>query len=478
MRVMVRPTTAVGIVYVAAIFLSTMDTTIVNVALPSIGDAFSVPSTSVDAITISYLVSLAVFVPASGWLGDRFGGKRILLIAIAVFTVASGLCGSASNLGELVAYRILQGVGGGMLAPVGMAMVLRSFAPAERVRVLSVLTIATAVAPIIGPTVGGILMTNLSWHWVFFVNAPVGVCAFVFGLLFVRDIGEPRSERFDVAGFVLSAAGLGLLMYGISEGPDLGWTALPVLLSVPVGAVLLGVMVLVELRRRAPMIDLRLFDDRLFRSSTAVMTIESVAFLGAVYTVSLYFQDGRGLSPLATGMSILPQALGVMIGSQLASRLLYPRLGPRLLLTVAVAGSSVFIALLASMGAETSLWYAWLLLHFMGLSVGHVFLGTQAAAFATIPQTASGRASTIFNVGRRLGGALGIAAATTAMVLVGAGSSGAAGSGDPSPYRVAFLVVAALNLVAIWPALAARGPDAATTLPARNRAPSPAAEAR
>jgi EmrB/QacA subfamily drug resistance transporter len=478
MRVMVRPTTAVAVVYVAAIFLSTMDTTIVNVALPSIGDAFSVPSTSVDAITISYLVSLAVFIPASGWLGDRFGGKRILLIAIAVFTVASGLCGIASSLGELVVYRILQGVGGGMLAPVGMAMVLRSFAPAERVRVLSVLTIATAVAPTMGPTLGGILVTNLSWHWVFFVNAPVRICAFVFGLLFVRDVGETRSEGFDVAGFVLSAAGLGLVMYGISEGPDLGWTALPVLLSVPVGAVLLGVMVLVELRRRVPMIDLRLFTDRLFRSSTGVMTIESVAFLGAVYTVSLYFQDGRGLSPLATGMSILPQALGVMIGSQLASRLLYPRLGSRLLLTVAVAASSVFIALLASMGAETSLWYAWFLLLGMGLSVGHVFLGTQAAAFATIPQTASGRASTLFNVGRRLGGALGIAAATTAIVLVGAGSSGAADAGDVGPYRVAFLVVAALNLLAIWPALAARGPDAATTLPARGRVPAPAAETR
>jgi EmrB/QacA subfamily drug resistance transporter len=478
MRVMVRPTTAVAVVYVAAIFLSTMDTTIVNVALPSIGDSFSIPSTSADAITISYLVSLAVFIPASGWLGDRFGGKRILLIAIAVFTVASGLCGIASSLGELVAYRILQGIGGGMLAPVGMAMVLRSFAPAERVRVLSVLTIATAVAPTMGPTAGGIVVTNWSWHWVFFVNAPVGVCAFVFGLLFVRDVGETRSERFDVAGFVLSAAGLGLVMYGISEGPDLGWTALPVLLSVPVGAVLLGVMVLVELRRRAPMIDLRLLTDRLFRSSTVVMTIESVAFLGAVYTVSLSFQDGRGLSPLVTGMSVLPQALGVMIGSQLASRLLYPRLGPRLLLTVAVAASSVFIALLASMGAETSLWYAWLLLLGMGLSVGHVFLGTQAAAFTTIPQTASGRASTIFNVGRRLGGALGIAAATTAMVLVGAGSSEAAYSGDASPYRVAFLLLAALNLLAIWPALTAHGPDAATTLPARGRAPAPAAETR
>ncbi|GAA1253569.1 MDR family MFS transporter [Pseudonocardia aurantiaca] len=478
MRPMIRPTTAVVVVYVAAIFLSTMDTTIVNVALPSIGDAFSVPSTSVDSITISFLVSLAVFIPASGWLGDRFGGKRILLVAIAIFTGASVLCGLASSLGELVAYRILQGLGGGMLAPVGMAMVLRSFAPAERVRALSTITIATALAPTIGPTLGGLLVTNLSWHWVFFVNAPVGVCAFVFALLFVRDVGERRAEPFDVAGFVLSAAGLGLLMYGISEGPDLGWTAVPVLLSVPVGAVLLTAMVLFELRRRAPMIDIGLFRDRLFRSSTTVMTVESVAFLGAVYTVSLYLQDGRGLSPLVAGMSILPQAFGVMLGSQIASRLLYPRLGPRVVMAGGVAGTGLFIALLGSLAPGSTLWCVWVLLLCMGLSVGHVFVSTQAAAFATISQASSGRASTIFNVGRRLGGALGIAAATTTMVLVEAGSPGATRAGDVSTYRVAFLVVAALALLAVWPALAARDSDAATTVPASGRSPAAAADTR
>jgi MFS family permease len=182
------------VVHVAAIFLSTMDTTIVNVALPSIGDAFAVPSTSVDSIIIAFLVTLAVCIPASGWLGDRFGGRRILLTAIAVFTGASVLCCLAASLGELVAYRILQGAGAGMLAPVGMAMVLRSFAPDEPIRVLSMITIATAVAPTIGPTLGGILVTNLSWHWVIFVNVPVGVCRFVLGLLFVRDVvsGAPN----------------------------------------------------------------------------------------------------------------------------------------------------------------------------------------------------------------------------------------------------------------------------------------------
>src|ERR1022692_5227559 len=148
---------AVSVVFVAAMFMSIMDVTIVNVALPTIGRDFSVSPTSIDTISIAYLVSLAVFIPASGWLGDRFGGKRVLLIAIVVFTGASALCGIASSLGELVAFRVLQGAGGGMLAPVGMAMLYRVFPPEERVLAAAILTVPTTLAPALGPVVGGLL---------------------------------------------------------------------------------------------------------------------------------------------------------------------------------------------------------------------------------------------------------------------------------------------------------------------------------
>src|ERR1700730_5523223 len=168
---------AVSVVFVAAMFMSIMDTTIVNVALPTIGRDFSVSPTAVDSVSIAFLVSLAVFIPASGWLGDRFGGKRVLLTAIAVFSVASALCGVASNLGELVVFRVLQGAGGGLLAPVGMAMLFRVFPPAERIRASSILTVPTTFAPALGPIVGGILVTELSWRWIFFVNVPLGLLA-------------------------------------------------------------------------------------------------------------------------------------------------------------------------------------------------------------------------------------------------------------------------------------------------------------
>jgi len=214
---------AVAVVFVAAMFMSIMDTTIVNVALPTIGRDFAVSATAIDGISIAFLVSLAVFIPASGWLGDRLGGKRVLLTAIVVFTVASALCGLASSLGELVAFRIVQGVGGGMLAPVGMAMLFRAFPPEERIRASAILTVPTTLAPALGPVIGGLLVTDLSWRWVFYVNVPIGIAAFAFGVIFLRESVQARPGRFDLAGFLLSGLGLGLLMYGVSEGPNLGW---------------------------------------------------------------------------------------------------------------------------------------------------------------------------------------------------------------------------------------------------------------
>src|SRR5215467_3742507 len=201
---------AVGVVFVAAMFMSIMDVTIVNVALPTIGRDFAVSPTSIDSISIGFLVSLAVFIPASGWLGDRFGGKRVMLAAIVVFTLASALCGLATSLGELVAFRILQGVGGGMLAPVGMAMLFRAFPPEERLRAASILTVPTTLAPALGPVLGGLFVTELSWRWVFYVNLPIGAAAFAFGTIFVRQSVQAEPGRFDLPGFLLSGFGLGL----------------------------------------------------------------------------------------------------------------------------------------------------------------------------------------------------------------------------------------------------------------------------
>jgi EmrB/QacA subfamily drug resistance transporter len=460
---------AVSVVFVAAMFISIMDVTIVNVALPTIGRDFHVTLLAVDSISIGFLVSLAVFIPASGWLGDRFGGKRVMLAAIVVFTGASALCGLASSLGELVAFRVLQGVGGGMLAPVGMAMLFRVFPPEERIRASSILTVPTTLAPALGPVLGGLLVTDLSWRWVFYVNVPIGAAAFIFGLLFLDSVPQSSPGRFDLPGFLLSGFGLGTLMYGLSEGPVKGWHSVDVLATIAIGAVLLIAMVVIELRVAEPIVALRLLANRLFRSSNGVMVLASIAFLGSLYAVSLYYQDGRGLTALNSGLSTFPEAFGVMAGAQIASRFLYPRLGPRRHITLGLVGVAVTIGALALLGPGTSLWWPRLLMFALGLAMGQVFVPLQAAAFATITPQATGKASTMFNALRQLGGAVGVAVLTTAIVLVGplhlvAGHPVA----NLTAYRVAFLVGAAFALLAIPSALSIRDSDAARTIPARK----------
>ncbi|MEV6112910.1 DHA2 family efflux MFS transporter permease subunit [Streptomyces sp. NPDC052109] len=453
-RIDVSQKVAVCVVYVAGLFLSTLDMTIVNVALPTIGRAFDVPATAVDIVSISYLVSLAVSVPASGWLGDRFGGKRTLLTAVAVFTAGSALCGMATSLGQLVLFRVVQGVGGGILASVGMAMLLRAFAPHERVRASAVLSIANGLAPTLGPVLGGILVTQVSWRAIFYVNVPVGVFATVFGALCLRNQPARPTERFDLGGFALAASGFALLMYGVCEGPEQDWGTAPVVAALAGGASLTAAMTVVELRKRTPMIDVRLLGNRLFASGTAVMTVESVTFLGALFTLTLYLQDERGMTALSAGLTTFPEAVGVVAGSQLASRVLYRRLRPRRHLMLGAGGTSAVIATMALMlRADTPVPLVVPLLFGMGLAVGQVFVGTQSASFATVSSVSSGRASSLFNVGRRLGGATGVAVAST--VLVAAGASG---------YRAAFLTLAAVNLLGLYAATRVSDTDAASTI--------------
>ena len=461
---------AVSVVYVAAMFMTIMDSTIVNVALPTIGRNFDVPSTSVASVSIYFLVSLAVFITASGWLGDRFGGKRVLLGAVAVFTVASALCGLAGSLTELDIFRVLQGAGGGMMAPVGLAMLFRAFPPAERIRASSILTVPTTLAPALGPIVGGVLVTELSWRWVFYVNVPIGILALAFGVLFLEGGQGLSPGRFDIAGFLLAGAGLGLLMYGVSEGPIRGWGSAVVLSTVIAGALLLAVLVLVELRKRLPLIDLRLLGNRLFRSCTGVMVLASASFIGTLYVVSLFFQDARGLSALGSGLSTFPEALGVMGGAQLASRWLYPVLGPRRNIAAGLLGVTASIGLMSLVGAQTSLWWMRALMFVLGVAMGQVFVPAQAAAFATISGDATGRASTIFNVGRQVGSAVGVAVFTTAIVAVGA-TKVTAGHVTPdfTAYHVAFLVAAGLAAAGAVIALTIHDIDAAGTMVRRGR---------
>ncbi|HTW18627.1 MAG TPA: MDR family MFS transporter [Mycobacteriales bacterium] len=462
-----------SIVFVMAMFMAIMDITIVNVALPTLARDFSVNPANIDSVVVGFLVSLAVFIPASGWLGDRYGMKRIFLLALAIFTIASALCGLSQSLGELVVFRILQGVGGGMLTPVGMAMLFRTFPPAERVRASRILVVPTAFAPALGPVLGGLLVTDVSWRWVFYVNVPIGLIAFVFGLLFLHEHSEPDAGRFDVGGFVLAGAGLASLMYALSEGPDHGWGS-PLILGLgAVGVVLLAALIRYELRVSQPMIDLRLVGNHLFRTSTGVMFIMTAGFLGSLYLVALFFQDGLGLSALGSGLSTFPEALGVMAGAQVATRL-YANYGPRRVMAGGLTALAVVISCLTLVGFSTNLWVIRLVMFGVGVAASHIFVPSQAAAFATIPPAATGRASMLFNTSRQLGGALGVALLTTVISTVGVTHLV---GGHPAPnlaaFHWAFGIAGVIALLAVPLAWQINDQDAEATMKPRRR---PAAE--
>jgi EmrB/QacA subfamily drug resistance transporter len=465
---------AVGVVYVAALFMNIMDTTIVNVALPTLGREFHVGPAAVDIVVIAYLVSLAVFIPASGWIGDRFGAKRVLLVAIGIFTVASALCGAATSLDELVVFRVLQGVGGGMLIPVGMAMLYRTFPPAERVRVAGLLMLPTAMAPALGPVLGGLLVTDLSWRWVFYVNLPVGLAAIVFGLVCMQERHEADPGRFDLVGFGLAAVGFASLMYGLSEGPSKGWLTAGIVGPVAAGVVLIVALVMVERRTALPLIDIGLFQDRMFAVANVLVTMTMLAFFGVLYLVPLFYQDGRGLSALGSGLSTFPEAIGVLIAAQVVSRYLYPVIGPRRLMASGLVGIAVTTALMSLVGPHTSLWWMRLLMFCLGYCIPHVMMSMQAAAFATVASESTGRASTLFNAQRQLGGAVGVALLSTVVAAVGPVVV-VAGHRLPhlAAYHAAFLTASGVALLASLIALAwVHDVDAASTMVRRVSRPA------
>ncbi|MGH2532968.1 MAG: MDR family MFS transporter [Thermomicrobiales bacterium] len=468
----------VAVVYVCGMLMNSLDSTMVTVALATLGREFDVPPAQIQAVVIGYLVSLAVFIPASGWLGDRFGTKHIFLIALSLFTGASALCGLAESLGQLVAFRILQGAGGGLLTPVGMAMLFRTFPPQERVGVARVLMFPTILGPALGPVIGGLLVEQLSWRWAFFVNVPVGLSLLLFGLLFLHENKEPSAGRFDLPGFLLAGSGLALVMFALSNGSTRGWTS-PIILACGVaGALILAIFVAVELRVAAPMVQLRLLGNRLFRATLMVNFFAAAAFLGTLFLVPLFLQAARGDSPLSAGLTVFPEAIGVVVATQVVARL-YPRVGPRRLMAGGLLFVAVSIALLCTIGLDTNLWLVRVLMLMLGVGMANIFLPNQAASLATISREATGRATTLSTVQRQLGAATGIAIVGTVLATVGVVRVDATGAESPhlTAYRAAFLAAAGFALIGGLLALAIPDRDAASTMrprAAREAPPEPA----
>jgi EmrB/QacA subfamily drug resistance transporter len=473
-RPAINPKISVSIVFVAAMFMSIMDSTIVNVALPTLSRQFNAAGTSIDAVVVGYLVSLAIVIPASGWLGDRLGTRRVFLSALALFTFASALCGLATSLPMLIGFRILQGIGGGAMTPVGTAILYRTFPPIERVQVSRILNIPTVFAPATGPVLGGLLIDRLSWHWVFYVNVPIGLAAFVFGLLFLQEYHRDTVGAFDLAGFLLGGFGLALTMYALSEGPSYGWTSPGILGSGIVGVVTLIIFVFVELRSTHPILNLRLLSNRSFRTGNLITFFSSAGFLSLLYAAPLFLQQARGVSALSSGLTTFPEAAGVLISTQIVTRI-YPSVGPRRLIVGGLTAVAIIMASMCVIGQDTSLWLMRGLMFLTGAAMAFSFTTVQAAAFATISTAETGQASALFSAQRQIGSSFGVALISSVVSI--AGLTQVSGNGTVIPnltaYHAAFVASAVLALIGACIGLTVRDSDAASTMRRKVKATGP-----
>jgi EmrB/QacA subfamily drug resistance transporter len=458
---------AISIVYMAAMFMSILDsTTIVNVALATISRDFDLSASTVAPVTIVYLFALAAPIPAAAWFGDRFGHKRVLCLAVLLFTLASAACGLAPTLPLLVPARLLQGLAGGLMTPVGMTMLYRIYGPWEREAAARWLALVTTVAPASGPILSGLLV-EVSWRFVFLVNIPIGAAVLFIGLLCLRNHRLAEPGRFDAIGVILGGIGFGSLVFAISEGPALGWTSAPILLTAALALVVLAFTILFEWRNPTPMLHLRLFRNPLFRSVNVTFLIASMAFLGTLFLFPLYLQVGLGKTPLIAGLATFPEALAVILTTQVTTRL-YPMVGPRRMLLGGLLIGVVAISLIAFVPPTANLWVLRALLFLLGIGQAPVFGSAQSSGFATISHRETSAASSLFNSARQAGGAIGISLISTTLgVMHPTLTSGHHPVPHVEAFRVAFLVAAAVTGLAALSALGVSDEDAAPTLRTR-----------
>jgi EmrB/QacA subfamily drug resistance transporter len=397
-----------GVVVLGAI-MSILDVTVVSVGLPTFQREFHVSYATVAWTMTAYTLSLATVIPVTGWAADRFGTKRLYLGSLALFVAGSVLCSLASNAGELITFRALQGIGGGMLAPLGMTILTKAAGPQRVGRVMAVMGIPMLLGPIGGPILGGWLIQSYSWHWIFLINLPLGVVAFLAAFrVLAKDRPEP-TRSFDFVGMLLLSPGLALFLYGVSTIPAQHTVvATKVLLPALLGLALVSAFVWHALRRHHPLVDLHLFRRRSLTIATLTLTFFVVAFMGSMLLFPSYFLQVRGEGTLSTGLLLAPQGIGAMLTMPVAGRLT-DRTGPgKLVLTgivVILAGMAVF----TQVDASTSYWMLLSALFVMGLGMGMTMMPIMSAAMASVSHDEVAQASTTMNIVQQAAGSIGTA---------------------------------------------------------------------
>ena len=441
----------ISLVVVIGSMMSILDTTIVNVALATLGRELQASIAQIQWVVTGYMLALAAVIPVSGWAAERFGAKRMYLISVVLFTAGSMLCGISTDVTELVIFRVIQGVGGGMILPLGQMMMAAAAGPKRMGRVMSIVAVPVMLAPILGPTIGGLILENASWRWIFFVNVPIGAIA-VLSALRTLPADEATARRaLDFRGLALMVTGLPLLTYGLAEIGTTGtFTSLKVILPCLAGLALIALFAVHALNVKNPLLNLRLFRRPTFSSASAAMFLLGAALFGGMILVPLYWQEIRHESVIDTGLLVGPQGLGAAFVMPLAGKLT-DRWGGGPLALFGVLLTTVATVPFGLIGAHTSIVWLCAAMFVRGMGIGFAFMPAMTAAFAALERSELADATPQLNVLQRVGGSLGTAVLAVVLqrALVGTHTVSAAASA----YGTAFWASAALTAVAIVPCI-------------------------
>jgi EmrB/QacA subfamily drug resistance transporter len=441
----------VSAVVIIGSIMSILDTTIVNVALATLSHQLHRPVDDVQWVVTGYLLSLAAVIPITGWASRRFGAKSVYLVSLVLFVAGSAACGLSNSIDELIVFRVLQGVGGGMILPIGQLMMAEAAGPKRMGRVLSIVAVPAMLAPVLGPTLGGLIIENLSWHWIFFVNVPIGIIAVIAAVRVLPTVKRGATARLDAVGLALMATGLPLLTYGLAEIGETGsFTAVKVVVPIILGIALIIMFTRHALRVPNALLDLRLYRRATFASASFAMFCLGGALFGGMILLPLYWQDIRHESVVQTGLLIGPLGLGMALVMPLAGKL-SDRHGGGPLALFGVILTTVMTIPFGFVGAHTSILFLSVVMFLRGTGIGFAFMPAMAAAFASLDRSELADATPQLNVLQRVGGSIGTAALAVVLQRSLAGSHTLAG--QASAYGTAFWWAAGITALAIVPCI-------------------------
>jgi EmrB/QacA subfamily drug resistance transporter len=399
----------VVIVVVLAAIMSMLDATIVNVALRTLALDLQTSLSTIQWAVTAYLLALAAVIPATGWTANRFGTKRMFVLSAAGFTVASLLCGLARSPAQLIAFRAIQGVAGGLLVPIGQMILVKTAGPARMARVMSAVGVPMFLAPVIGPTVGGLLIDHAGWPWIFYLNLPIGAAATILAIRLLPHDHTEHPGALDFPGLLLVSLAIVGITYGLAETGANGDAASPrVLVTLLTGGVLLAAFAVRALHIPRPLLDIRLFGDRVFSAAALTTFGLGAAMFGGMILMPLYYQIVRGQDAVATGLLLAPQGVGATIALILSARST-ERLGPGLTSLIGGIISILATLPLVFLGADSSYLFLCLTMLIRGLGIGMSAMPAMTAAFQALPQSKINDATPQLNILQRVGGSVGTA---------------------------------------------------------------------